>query len=107
MKTVPVKSASIKILTSFVGHIGKYVPGTITKDKLPISVQIQDIDSKEIFQCKLISVLPFNEVIPEILCFHSEGKSPADCENELLTRSNVSSVNQLAYYLYERHQDQH
>lgn len=107
MKKVQVKNATLKIPSGHLGHIGKYVPGVITSDKLPIQVRIQDPITQDEFDCKLISVLPFKDVIPEILCFHSEGLHPSACEQDVLARSNAKSVNQLAYYLYERNEDQH
>ena len=102
MKKVYVKNAKIRILTNYLPHFGKYVPGSLNSSILPIPVIIVDKDTQDEFPAQLISVLPMKESIPEILAYLSEGASPQQCTQDVLTRCNANSVNQIALYLYER-----
>lgn len=100
MKKVYVKYATLKIPNGFIGIIGKWYSGALTISQLPIPVIIVDPDSKEEFSGELISVLPFNGNIPEIIALQVMNKFPSECQQDLLQLHGVSDINHLAYYLY-------
>lgn len=100
-KIVPVKNATLKNLSGYISHIGKYVPGAITTDNLPIKVTIQDPETSETFETNLVSLIPFTNHVPNTLALLSESLPQDKCTDQLLQRANVVSVSQLAFYLYE------
>lgn len=100
MKKIPVRDATIKIPSGFLGIIGRWLPGAVKSSQLPIKVIIVDPKTNIEFPGELISVLPFADVVPEIIALQVMNKYPSECREELLRIHGVSSINQLAYYLY-------
>lgn len=101
MRKVNVKQATLKFPSGYFSHIGKFTPGVLTQSKLPLPVNVVDPETKIEYNAQLIAVVPFTDIIPEVFSYLSEGKKPADCKEEILKRSNVTHIHQLAYYLYE------
>lgn len=99
-RKIEVKSATIKILTGFIPHIGKYAPGVLKVGDLPKKVTITDPETDESFDVELIEVVPFKTTIPNIFSLLSEGVEAETCHHDILFRSNATKVDQLAFYLY-------
>lgn len=100
MKKINVKDATLKIPSGFLGIIGKWYDGALSISKLPIDVIIVDPISNQEFPGQLISVLPLPDIVPEIIALQVMNKYPSECHLDLLHIHGVSSINQLAYYLY-------
>jgi hypothetical protein len=102
MKKVQVKNATIKVLNHSFGIISKYIPGLLKLSDLPKPVLIVDPETLDEFPVNLVCVIPFSTIVPEAFSYLSEGKHPNECTDDLLSKLNVSSVNQLAFYVYQR-----
>lgn len=101
VRKIVVKEATLRIQTGFLPYIGKYKEGVLRVSDLPVEVDIEDPDTKQIHHCNLIEIVPFTHGIPTVFSLLAEGKRPEQCEEELLKRNKAENVNQLALYLYE------
>lgn len=99
-RTIEIPNASNKVKSGHFCFIGKYIPGVLKVSDLPKKVIVKDPETKNEFQCELKTVLPFTDSIPEIFTLLSEGKQPEDCIEEIYTRTNTKSFNELAVYIY-------
>jgi hypothetical protein len=100
MKKIPVKDATLKIPSGFLGIIDKWIPGALKLSRIPIPIIIVDIDSQQEFPGELISALPFSGCVPEIIALQVMNQYPSQCHDDLLQIHGVSDINHLAYYLY-------
>lgn len=80
--------------------IGIFIKGKLTVDSLPIPVVLIDLDSNNKYDFELITVLPFDENIPEVISIMFGYKNAFDFEVHLLNKIKVQKVNKLALYTY-------
>jgi hypothetical protein len=93
-----IKNASIKFLNPFFGDIGRLPKVEIT---LPFKVTVEDPVTDETKACELIEFIRFDGIIPNVLCCHAEGKEFDHIKESLISEHQVSSVDELCYYLYK------
>ena len=96
-----VKNTTNSLFMGHCGLIAKYVPGVLKESSFPIPVILVDDATKKEYEADLISVIGFQNVIPDIFCRFFEGESSEKATEKLLKRYNVSNINQLGFYTYE------
>lgn len=99
-KKISVKNATIKILTGYLPYIGRYIPGALKESDLPIKVILQDPETNDEFEAELISVVPFNQTIPEVFSLLSDDVIKCQAESFYFDLLKVSQISSLAFYLY-------
>jgi len=100
-KVIPVPNATIKILSGFVSHIARYKAGRLNSSHFPIPVTIYDPETDIEYQVQLIALVRISDLIPDVFAYLAEGVRASECTAHVMSRSNASSTDQLAYYLYE------
>ena len=102
MKQVSISGLKSKNSCTHFGYLAK--APSIKINERSLGGLYTAIDQKSSFK-KTVKLITFIRLcgnhIPELYAYHSEGKSPEECQSEVLKRSKAKSVNDLAYYLYE------
>jgi len=102
-KEIYMNRVSIRIPSGHLGHIGAFESGRLRESQLPLPVVLVDAGTGEKYTCNLVEVIPFKQSIPTAFILFSEGEMKS--ENELLLQNNRKEINQLAFYIYEQHQN--
>jgi hypothetical protein len=98
---ITLKNVSNYSKIGMIPHIGKYVPRILKQSSLPIDVELEDSETLEVFPAQLISVLCFQNEIPEICSLLVTGDFPNNSTDELLARNNVLHTSNLGFYVYK------
>lgn len=100
-KKITVKRTTIRIPFGAIAIFGKYVPGILTESDLPKPVILVDEEDGKEYECDLVELIPLGDYIPSVFALLAENKeSNEELEQDLFKRLNVSSLKQIAYYLY-------
>jgi hypothetical protein len=98
---VYIKRTTIRIPFGTIAIFGKYVPGALKESDLPKPVVLVDEEDGNEYECELVELVPVGDYIPSIFAWIAENKeSTEELEQELFKRLNVSSLKQIAFYLY-------
>lgn len=81
-------------------YIAKKPSKKITASSIPLQLILED-DFKQSFSVELISIIPFDSVIPEICAYHALGCPPEKAFTILQKRHEIDHPSELAYYLYK------
>jgi hypothetical protein len=102
-KKINIDNLSIRILSGVFGYLFKAPAEKISSNQFNKELIGVDPETKQEFPLKLLTFKRIDTgVIPEIFMYHSEGANTPNHVIDVVKRSKVSSINDLAYYVYER-----
>jgi hypothetical protein len=82
------------------GYITKKTSKNLTVSDLPLSVILTDKFNTS-HPAQLILVIPFENILPEVLAHYAFGMDAETAFEKVAARTEVHSINQLAFYLYK------
>ena len=98
-----IENLNVKILAGVFGHITKAPERKVLESELNQTIMAQDKVTGDTYEVRVVTFQRLeSNWIPEIFAFHSEGKPSKECTDLILKRSKVESINQLAYYVYQK-----
>lgn len=101
MKKITIKRTTVRIPFGIISLFGKYQPGALKESDLPKPVIIIDEEDGKEYECELIELIPVGEYIPSHFALIAEGEESTEkLEQELFKRLNVTTLKQIAFYIY-------